>query len=208
MIPNQLVFSGRVLDVFYRPLAGAELHFKGYTNGYTTDMDGRFNIRIPTGDTARMLMIAKLGYEQTSYTLNTDALTGNIIQLKENPGTLNEVVVSGMGKKRRETLAAPPSDEKEDLDSAWTKIFPTVGRQAYLEYLATAKKTLAVDSTIHGTESISFTLDDKGMPNDLKIEHSLSPAHDAGLLRLLIEGSTWRTHHSKNARAVVSVSFP
>ncbi len=203
-----LVFSGRVLDAGNRPLAGASVFLNGSKNGFLTDGEGKFNVYVAPQDTARMVTVAKLGYEQASYALNTAAITDNIIRLEENKSTLNEVVVSGFGAKRKETLAAPPSDEKEDLDSFWTKTSPVIGRKAYLEYLATAKKGLVVDTAIHGVESISFIVDRQGEYTDFKIERSLSPIHDAALIRLIMEGPAWKPLRRKKARAVVTVSFP
>ena len=203
-----LVFSGRVLDAGNRPLAGASVFLNGSKNGFLTDDEGKFNVYVAPQDTARMVTVAKLGYERASYALNTAAIADNIIRLQENKSTLNEVVVSGFGAKRKETLAAPPSDEKEDLDSFWTKTSPVIGRKAYLEYLASAKKGLLVDTAIHGLESISFIVDRQGEYTDFKIERSLSPIHDAALIRLIMEGPAWKPLRRKKARAVVTVSFP
>ena len=203
-----LVFSGRVLDAGNRPLAGASVFLNGSKNGFLTDGEGKFNVYVAPQDTARMVTVAKLGYEQTSYALNTAAIQNNIIRLQENKSTLNEVVVTGLGKKRKETLAAPPSDEKEDLDSFWIKTSPVVGREAYLDYLASAKKGLTVDTAIRGLESISFIVDRQGEYTDFKIERSLSPSHDAGLIRLIMEGPAWKPLRRKKVRAVVTVSFP
>ncbi len=83
-----------------------------------------------------------------------------------------------------------------------------MGGKAYLDYLASAKKSLSVDTAIHGLESISFVVDRKGEYTDFKIERSLSPAHDAGLIRLIMEGPAWRSLRRKKVRAVVTVSFP
>ncbi len=203
-----LVFSGRVLDAGNHPLPGATLFLKGKQDGYVTDGEGKFHIYVHPQDTVRQLTVTMIGYEEASYALNTTALSGNIIRLQENRSTLDEVVVTGMGIQRKETLVAPPSDEKENLDSFWTKTTPAAGRIAYLDYLASAKKSLAVDSTIRGVESISFAVGGKGELTDFKIERSLSPAHDAGLIHLIMDGPAWKTLRGKKARALVSISFP
>jgi hypothetical protein len=83
-----------------------------------------------------------------------------------------------------------------------------MGRPAYLLYLQTSKKSLALDTTITGTETISFKVSRKGELTDFRIEGSLSPAHDAGLIRLVAKGPAWRLVQGKAARAVVSLSFP
>jgi hypothetical protein len=193
-------------------VAGASLLFKsnnaGFVTGAVTDQKGEFSLFIPQKDTTRHLTVAMEGYEETQYALNTGDRKGNTIILRQNPADLDEVIVSGIGAKRKEYRAASPSDAPETLDSLWLNTAPTVGRIAYLDYLATARKTLPVDTTIHGTESISFRVDKKGVLTEFKIERSLSPAHDAGVIRLITEGSPWKMLHGRSARALVNVTFP
>ena len=205
---NLLSFSGRVLDLNNRPVAGAALLFKNGNTGTVTDDNGQFNLYIPQKDTTRQLTVAMEGYEETQYALNTEDRHGNTIILRQSPARLDEVVVSGIGAKRKEYMAAPPSDAPETLDSLWLNTAPAMGRIAYLNYLATARKTLPVDTTIHGTESISFQVDKKGALTEFKIERSLSPAHDAGVIRLITEGPPWKILHGRRARALVNVTFP
>jgi hypothetical protein len=205
---NLISYSGRVLDFNNHPLAGASLSFKNNGAGAVTDQKGYFNLYLPQQDTTRHLTVALVGFEQADYALNTEDRTGNTIYLRQNPTSLQEVVVSGLGDKRREVLAAPPSDEPEVLDSDWLNTAPVIGRNTYLGYLDSAKKKMSVDTTIHGIESISFRVDKKGTLTEFKIERSLSPAHDAGVIRLINEGPAWRMLRGKSARALVNVAFP
>jgi hypothetical protein len=207
--PSSLFFSGRVVDANDKPLAGASLFLKGYSNFKTiTDNQGQFSFQLPRQDTTRQMTVALVGYQQASFSLNTSSQINNIIRLQEAKTSLDEVVVTGFGKQRRETLASVPSDSKEQLDSIWLKVVPVNGKPSYIQYLAAAKKTLVVDSTIRGIERISFQVDQKGQITDYKIEQSLSPAHDAGLIQLISTGPAWKLLHGKKARAVVSLSFP
>jgi cytoskeletal protein RodZ len=203
-----LLFSGQVRNANNRPLAGASLTLEGKSNGTVTDREGYFKLYVPPHDTIRKLRVAYVGYDQASFALNSESRSGNVITLREHESALNEVVVTGLGMKRRETMAAPPSDDAEKLDSLWTRASPTIGRPAYLDYLAAAKKDLGADTATHGTVSISFNVDQKGQLSDFKIEQSLSPIHDAGIIRLISEGPSWKLLHGKKARLLVSVSFP
>ena len=105
-------------------------------------------------------------------------------------------------------MAAPPSDDPEKLDSLWTRAAPIIGRTAYLDYLAAGKKSLGADSSILGTVSISFDIDQKGQLSNFKIEQSLSPVQDAGVIRLISEGPSWKLIRGKKARLLVSLAFP
>lgn len=205
---NLLAFSGRVLDQNDHPLAGASLKYNNNAAATFTDNTGRFNLYLPKQDTARQLTVAMIGYENAEYALNTENRTGNVIFLKQEPGRLDEVVVTGVGSKRREVYAEQPSDIPEKLDSLWLITAPAMGRINYLNYLDTAKKRLPVDPAIHGIESISFSVDRKGTLTGFKIERSLSPAHDAGVIHLITDGPPWKMVHGRQARALVNVKFP
>ena len=204
-----MAFSGRVVDFNNRPLAGASLtyRFKGTVTGAVTDAKGQFSLSIPQKDSTRQLTVAMAGYEETRYALSADAQTGNTIYLRQNQPELDEVVVSGIGAKRREFLTETLSDKPEKLDSFWLNTAPAMGRVAYLNYLASARKAIPADTTIHGIESISFRVDKKGALTEFRIERSLSPAHDAGVIRLITDGPPWKMVHGRSARALVDVTF-
>jgi len=207
--PHLMAVSGRVLDLKQRPLAGASLTFKskGNVTEAVTDEQGQFSFYIPQKDTTRQLTVMLPGYQETQYALNTNEQAGNTIYLRPDQAALSEVVVSGIGAKRKEFLTETVSDKPEKLDSFWLNTAPAMGRIAYLNYLASARKTIPVDSTIHGTESISFRVDKKGALTEFRIERSLSPAHDAGVIRLITEGPPWKMLHGRSARALVDVLF-
>ncbi|HVU97019.1 MAG TPA: carboxypeptidase-like regulatory domain-containing protein [Puia sp.] len=208
--PSFLVLSGRVTDNNHRPLAGASVFLNNAPKTITTtDASGYFNFRIRPRDTIQQMAVALVGYKQTLVPLNNNALINNVIQLDEAKAGLNEVVVTGYGAQRKETFTAAPSDAgKERLDSSWLKVAPVIGNLAYQQYLDTAKRSLKLDPTIFGTERISFQVDQKGQITEFKIEHSLSPAHDAGVIQLINTGPSWHLLHGRKGRAVVSVNFP
>jgi hypothetical protein len=203
-----LLFSGQVLDTRNRPLAGVSLFLEGKRNGTVTDGEGYFKLYVPPRDTVRKLRVDYVGYDQTSIVLNSENRLSNVITLKEHGSGLNEVVVTGLGMKRKETMAEAPSEDQKKPDSLWTRATPVIGRAAYLDYLAAGKKSLGADSSIHGTVGISFDIDQKGQLSNFKIEQSLSPVQDAGTIRLISEGPSWKLIRGKKARLLVSVSFP
>ncbi|HEV3415104.1 MAG TPA: carboxypeptidase-like regulatory domain-containing protein [Puia sp.] len=207
-----LVFSGKVLDPQNHPLAGAFLALNGnYGYGTTTDESGYFRISLHPRDSTRQLTVSLIGYDHTSLAINalsTEDATNNIIHLKPSNANLDEVVVAGYGIHRKEREAAAPSDSDEKLDTLWTHAAPVIGRQAYLQYLSVARKNLGLDSMVSGTETVSFIVARNGSLSDFKIEQSLSPAHDAGILRLVTDGPAWHLTRGKKIRASVTVNFP
>lgn len=202
------LISGRVLDLKNRPLAGATLSLNGYKQGTVTDDHGKFSFYVPFPDSTRQLNVAMAGYLPLSFSLNNYNLTENVIRLREDQTSLSEVVITRDGAKRKETFAGVSSEEPEKLDSLWLKAVPVTGRVAYLDYLRAGKKGLGLDSSMIGVERISFAIDRNGTPIDFRIEQSLSPAHDAGVIRLISTGSHWIQPHGKKTRVLVSVSFP
>jgi CarboxypepD_reg-like domain len=206
-----LVFSGKVLDINYRPLAGASITFKGNRPfGTTTDNEGLFKLSVPRADTALQLTVSLAGYYQTSLALNglsTETRSSHVIFLKPSNGNLDEVVVSGYGAKRMATRATAPTASSEPLDTNWNGAAPVIGRQAYLQYLWLSKRKLGLDSTVTGTETVSFIVSREGSLSSFKIEQSLSPAHDAAIIRLITDGPAWHLIRGKKVRAAVTVNF-
>ena len=207
-------FSGKVLDFNNKPLPGATLQFTGkYDAATVTDQQGYFSINIdPVAkkDSILRVNVGMVGYEPSSLAFNTlapQAATGNLIYLKQQSNSLDEVVVIGYGSKRKETRAfvSSPSDEK--IDSLWITASPVSGRQAYLDYLAAGKKTLGADSSVRGTVLVSFDVSRKGVLSSFKVERSLTPAHDAGVIRLISEGPQWKVSKNHPVRAAVRVTF-
>jgi hypothetical protein len=210
-LDNSLVFRGIVLDQQDHPLAGASLFLNGDPNiGTTTDQEGQFKLQLRPQDSTRQLRVSLVGYKEAYLALNiinTDGPAGNVIRMQPHSQSFDEVVVVGYGAQRKETLAAVPTASNERLDSLWQTASPVIGSVAYRQYLDSAKKTLSLDPAITGVEAISFEVDRNGALTSFKIEQSLSPAHDAGLIRIVREGPAWRMFRGKKVRAAVSVSF-
>jgi hypothetical protein len=205
------IYSGKVLDLQNRPLAGAFLALSGNpATGTTTDDQGQFKISLHPRDTARQLTISLIGYDHTSLAvnnLNFQDQASNVIHLAPSNANLDEVVVVGYGMHRKATEAAAPSTSSERLDSLWHSAAPVIGRQAYLQYLKIEKNKLGLDTTITGPETVSFIVSPDGSLSSFKIEQSLSPAHDNAIVHLVTDGPAWRLIRGKKVRAAVTVNF-
>jgi hypothetical protein len=196
---HPLVFSGKVLDVHNNPLPGATLFLAGPTGnnpiGTVTDLNGNFSLKVYPKDSVLKVTVGMVGYQQTSLafnTLNTESSSGNLIHLAQQPNALDEVVVSGYGAKRKETRAMASSAGDAKIDSLWINAKPVMGKQAYLDYLAAGKKNIGADTSIKGAVIISFDVTKKGELTSFKVEQSLTPAHDAGVIHLISEGPPWK----------------
>jgi len=205
-VPDQPVYTGKVIDQNNNPLPGASLFLAGnYSVSSTiTDKNGLFSLRLPKKDSAIKLTVASVGYEQASLSPSTQNRTGNIIQLQPQNNALNEVVVTGLGTKRKEILQNNSQPRKPFVTK---KAAPVDGWSAYQIYLEANKKLINPDSTIKGDEIISFLVDKEGGLSSFKVEQSLSTAHDSAAIHLIQQGPSWKLLKGKKGRAWVTISF-
>jgi len=205
-IPDQPVYTGKVIDQNNNPLPGASLFLAGnYSVSSTiTDKNGLFSLRLPKKDSAIKLTVASVGYEQASLSLSMQNRTGNVIRLQPQNNTLNEVVVTGLGVKRKEILKDNSQPRKPFVTK---RAAPADGWPAYEIYLEANKKIINPDSTIKGDEIISFLVDKEGGLSSFKVEQSLSTAHDSAAIHLVQQGPSWKLLKGKKGRAWVTISF-
>ncbi|MDR1091661.1 MAG: carboxypeptidase-like regulatory domain-containing protein, partial [Prevotella sp.] len=103
VIPQQRVASikitGQVLDKDGEPLVGVSVSIKGTSTGVMTDADGKFSISVTSGAT---LVFKYIGYiEQEIVASNQQDLR---IVMQEDQKMLDEVVVVGFGKQKKESV--------------------------------------------------------------------------------------------------------
>jgi hypothetical protein len=80
------------------PLIGASVVVKGTTNGSVTDIDGRFSLEVPVV-IAPILVVSYVGYAAIETSVKAGSFSE--INLKGNNVALNEVVVTGYGRKSK-----------------------------------------------------------------------------------------------------------
>lgn len=109
---QQNIISGTVTNEFGEPMPGVNVLIKGTTNGAVTDMEGRYEITVESGDA--VLVFSFIGY--ISQEINSGTQKTINVSLKENIESLNEVVVIGYGTQRRaDVTSAVASVKKEDF---------------------------------------------------------------------------------------------
>lgn len=106
---QQQFIKGRVLDEKGESIIGATVAVKGTSEGSITDLDGNFSVK---GKVGSILSISYIGY--TPLEVKVTKLTGNQYILKEDAEVLDEVVVVGMDKQKRNTITAAVATLKED----------------------------------------------------------------------------------------------
>ncbi len=93
------VVTGVIKDKTGEPIIGANILEKGTTNGTTTDIDGKFSIKIPASATLEVSYIGFLTQQ-----ISPKGKSYFEIVLHEESQSLNELVVVGYGTQKRVNL--------------------------------------------------------------------------------------------------------
>ncbi len=92
--------SGVVLDASGRPIVGASVMVQGTTLGTVTNIDGEFNLTVPSSK--EILVVSFIGMETQEISLDGQTIL-NIV-LKDNTIGMEEVLVVAYGTARKESL--------------------------------------------------------------------------------------------------------
>jgi TonB-linked SusC/RagA family outer membrane protein len=101
------ILKGTVLDEQGQPIIGATIMQKGTKKATVTDLDGHFLLTGVTGP----VVVSYLGYKDQVIKPTDDDITVN---MKEDAGQLDEVVVTGYGTQKKASLTSAISQIKGD----------------------------------------------------------------------------------------------
>jgi CarboxypepD_reg-like domain len=175
--------KGFVIDEKGNPIPNAAVSIKGVKRSAITDHAGFFKLYAIDPEFANQIIINSSGYESFSERLNSDSSYTNIIRLTPASAALSEVVV-----KKNSTE-------------------PATGWDAFKNYIDSNKKIQTADSVLEGEEVISFVVNKKSELSSFKIEKSISPAHDAEIIRLIKEAPPLKISKGKRKRLQVNIVF-
>lgn len=189
-------FQGRVVDANNQGVPNATVSLRNNRTGVTTDVAGNFSLSAP--DTAVKATVSAVGFQAKDITLNRQGQKANIV-LQPSENSLSEVVVTGYGTKRKEALARAQNTGR---------VYPTPGWKYFEDYVQKNRKPAGALSPqgLKGPVVLSFEVDRKGAPRNIKVDSSLSPQYDAEAIRLLREGPKWT--REKGSRGKVTIHFP
>ena len=91
-ILGQTKITGTVVDNTNQPLPGASVVVKGTTNGTSTDFDGKFTLKSETN--SGTIVVSFIGFSSKEVTFSTSKTNFKSIQLEEDSGSLDEIVVT------------------------------------------------------------------------------------------------------------------
>jgi iron complex outermembrane receptor protein len=109
----QRTVTGTVTDDRGDAVISATVQVKGTTIGTTTDLDGKYSIKVPEGSDA--LLISYIGYSTQEVVLGASNVVD--VEISENVAVLDQVVVVGYGTQtRKEITSAVTSVKAEDFN--------------------------------------------------------------------------------------------
>ncbi len=111
---GEVNLQGVVYDHLGETAPGVNIYIKERPSvGVATDLDGKFQIKVPVGD---ILVFTYIGYDDIEYPV-TKADNALVIRFKESSQLLDEVIVVGYGVQKKSVLSSAVSRvTSEDLD--------------------------------------------------------------------------------------------
>ena len=175
--------QGVVVDENGKPIAYAPVKIKGARRETFTDTSGFFKLYMKNPSLAALVFVHPSGYEPVAAELKPDSNQMNRIQMLPSASSAGEPVYSGN--------------------------YPRInGWDTLIKYINTNKKIISTDSLLKGEEIISFFIQPDGKLTSFKIEKSISPAHDAEILHLIMTGPPLKIQGPGKQRGRITIYFP
>ncbi len=102
-VKAQFVASGTIIDAEGNPLVGVTVEIKGTSLGTVTDLDGKYQVNVPTP--SAILVFSYLGYQSAEFSVSAGEDIVNAT-LSEDITRMEEVVITGLASSvKRSNLA-------------------------------------------------------------------------------------------------------
>ncbi len=193
------LFRGRVTDASNNGVPFANVtNISDTRAGTYTDANGYFNLAYP--DSVLTVEVRSVGFENNNVQLK-NSVTNNQVILQDDRKNLSEVVVTNQ-------KTAPVTRGFDLFDNSGEPV-PVDGWDKYQNYLTNNLKIPAEFKNKQIGDNqvvVSFDVDKKGTPVNIKIEKSLCIQCDKEAIRLIKAGPKWNRKDKKN-RATVPISF-
>ncbi len=192
------IYRGRVTDENNVGVPFANVTNLNANTSTYTDANGYFSLNYP--DSLLNVQISSIGFENNNVQLKNTTIDNTIV-LQENQNKLSEVVVVGYNSKKRSAKKEESFkvEENEPIDG-WGNydLYLTNNIQLPKDYKSISDQKDIVQ--------LSFEVNKKGQPINIKIEKSLCNSCDIEAIRLLKVGPKW-IRNTKNSRTTVSIPF-
>ena len=198
--------KGKVVDSQGRPVQYAIIKDKNTKTTIVSDSAGRFKMR--SNDSSLTADISAPGYKTKEKMLNDK--NDQVVVMQHDSRELNEVVVIGNGAKRQSknlSFSKRSENKVPGVSVSDSIVQPFVGLQKFNEYV---KENIKIPNdekgkNYKGNVVLSFEINKKGKPKNIRVEQSLSATCDKEATRLLLHGPKWEKTNGK--RNSVTIRF-
>ena len=111
LFAQEITVKGKVEDKQQEALPGVNIIVKGTTVGTVTNIDGYFEIGVPSKDA--ILVFSSIGFVTTEIKVGSQKVIN--LQMKEDTELIEEVVVVGYGVQKKATVTGAVSAIKGDV---------------------------------------------------------------------------------------------
>ena len=193
------LFRGRVTDASNNGVPFANLTtVQDNKNGTYTDANGYFNLASP--DSVLTVQVRSVGFENNNVQLR-NSVNSNQVVLQDDRKNSGEVVVTNQN----------PTTVTRGLDfgNISEAPIPADGWDKYATYLT---NNLKIPAEFNNKQIgdiqvvVSFEVDKKGTPTNIKVEKSLCTSCDKEAIRLIKVGPKWN-RNGKKSRATITITF-
>lgn len=182
---NSRIVRGRVTDAEDGlPLPGVNVMVDGAATGTVTDLNGFYEINVPTQANTLVFSFVGLNTMQASVPESTEDSATLDVKMAPDISALSEVVVVGYGNE----------NELGFEEIKWEAAEPEGGKRAFRRYLETNLRypRIALENKIEGKVTVQFTIEPTGALTDFKVVRGLGFGCDEEVIRLIREGPRWK----------------
>lgn len=204
---QNITVKGIVKDANGQSVIGASVLQKGTLNGSTTDVDGAFQLLVPSNAT---LQVSFIGYKTVELAVNNRSTIN--ITLEEDSELLEETVVIGYGTaKKSDVTGSISSVNQETLRQipAGDITYALQGRVAGMEMRQTSSSPGAsMRIRIRGNRSLSASNDPLIVLDGIPFSGSLSDINtdDVKSIDVLKDASSTAIYGSRGANGVIMIT--
>ena len=199
-VQSPVKVTGKVTDEDGEPIIGALVKSSTGNITTTTNARGEFVLKLDSNLSKEKLAIGSIGFKQKEVEIKANEPLR--VALEQNANALSEVVVTGFGNRVAKREVASAVQSIPDLGPK-----PIGGWEKFEQYLLDNNKLLKDKTTTGKTVQLSFTVNKKGRPVNIKVVGTLTKFENDEAIRLVKNGPDWEVPAKSASDVMVSVKF-
>ncbi|MDR1938893.1 MAG: SusC/RagA family TonB-linked outer membrane protein, partial [Tannerellaceae bacterium] len=204
---QQLTVTGSITDENNEAMPGVNVVVKGSSTGVITDIDGKFNINVPSRES--ILSFSFMGYLTQEITIGNQTVLH--IQMHEDVLLIEEVVVVGYGTMKKSDLTGSVVSIKMEDKAKAANVNLSQALQGYMAGVNVGGAARAGESgsiSIRGTTSLSASEEPLVVVDGIIYNGSLSDidVNDIEKVDILKDASAAAVYGSRSANGVIIIT--